>query len=679
MKRYLILLLLLSLGINSIVARDSLARVVRVGAFNYYPAIFQDDNGEIKGFFVESFNEIEKREGIKIQYVYGSWRDGLDRLSKGEIDLMPSMAKLPERENLYSFGSVPLLTVWSELYVRPDSEIDKIVDVEGKNIGIMVGDANAKNFTNLVENLNIKCNIIEFQGFEYIFKALQNNEIDAGVVNNTFGAPKAEEYNLRSTGIVFNPFDIFLSSKKDKNLDLLKLTDSYLSKWRHDRESVYNKSRQKWSHGDVGSVRFFPTWLKNLLILFGTLIVIMILFLLLLKKRVNIATQEIVQRERHLRDSEARWKRYIDSSPMGIFIVDGAGNFKKVNKAASSITGFSEKELVSMNIADLQPAESLSEDLKNFKNLQEIGEISVELRFIHKDGFPRWWSINAVKLSDDEYLSFTFDITKEKNRERLIEDNNMTIMMQNMELKRSKERAEESDRLKTAFLQNMSHEIRTPLNAIIGFSDLLADSTDNKEEQLTYASIIKSRGEDLLSIINDILDVSIIESGKITLNNAYFNLFDLKRDLESIYFIYAKKIKKEELSFQIEIPEKFSEKYFIGDVARIKQIIMNLVNNSFKFTDSGYIKVQFNYEDGILLISVSDTGIGIPEDKKSLVFERFMQTSSSISRLYGGVGLGLSIVSSLVKMMKGDLELSSEEGKGTTFKIKIPSISEDDL
>lgn len=679
MKRYLILLLSLFIGINSIVARDSLARVVRVGAFNYYPAIFQDENGEIKGFFVESFAEIERREGIKIQYVYGSWKDGLDRLSNGEIDLMPSMAKLSEREKLYSFGSIPLLTVWSELYVKPNSEIDKIVDVEGKNIGIMVGDANAKNFTTLVENLNIKCNIIEFQGFEHVFKALQNDEIDAGVVNNTFGAPKAEEYNLRSTGIVFNPFDIFLASKKDKNLELLKLTDSYLSKWRHDRESVYNKSRQKWAHGDVGAVRFFPTWLKNLLILFGTLIVIMILFLLLLKKRVNIATQEIVQRERHLRDSEARWKRYIDSSPMGIFIVDGAGNFKKVNKAASSITGFSEKELVSMNIADIQPAETLSEDLKNFKNLQEIGEISVELRFIHKDGFPRWWSINAVKLSDDEYLSFTFDITKEKNREKLIENNNMTIMMQNMELKRSKERAEESDRLKTAFLQNMSHEIRTPLNAIIGFSDLLADSTDNKEEQLTYASIIKSRGEDLLSIINDILDVSIIESGKITLNNTYFNLFDLKRDLESIYFIYAKKIKKEDLPFLIEIPEKYSEKYFIGDVARIKQIIMNLVNNSFKFTDQGYIKVQFNHEDGILLISVSDTGIGIPEDKKSLVFERFTQTSSSISRLYGGVGLGLSIVSSLVKMMKGDIELYSEEGKGTKIIIKIPSISEDKL
>ena len=133
------------------------------------------------------------------------------------------------------------------------------------------------------------------------------------------------------------------------------------------------------------------------------------------------------------------------------------------------------------------------------------------------------------------------------------------------------------------------------------------------------------------------------------------------------------------MPFLIEIPEKYSEKYFIGDVARIKQIIMNLVNNSFKFTDQGYIKVQFNHEDGILSISVSDTGIGIPEDKKSLVFERFTQTSSSISRLYGGVGLGLSIVSSLVKMMKGDLDLSSEEGKGTTFTIKIPSISEDDL
>jgi ABC-type amino acid transport substrate-binding protein len=222
---------------------------VRVGAFNYYPGIFKDRDGVVKGFYVDALADIARRENIRFEYVYGTWSEGLARLKAGTVDVLTSVAFTPERSVYMEYAKTPLLTVWGELYVRPESEIDGIREVRGKTIAVMKDDVNARHFVEMVRKFDIPCRFVELPGFEEVFRAIAAKQVDAGVVNSTFGVPKQKEYGLRTTGVIFNPFDIFFTVAKGRNRDLLALLDGYLHNWRHQDDSVYNKARQKWAHG----------------------------------------------------------------------------------------------------------------------------------------------------------------------------------------------------------------------------------------------------------------------------------------------------------------------------------------------------------------------------------------------------------------------------------------------
>jgi len=171
-------------------------RVVKVGAFNYYPGIFQDSDGKVKGFFVDALNEIAKKENIEFVYVYGSWNDGLKRMEHGEIDMFKSVAYSEERASYMDYASRPLMTVWGEVYVNPDSPVNGILDLENKTIAIMKGDMNGRHLQELTRKLSIACNYFETSDFEEVFDLIKAGKVDAGVLNNTIDASKLQEINL---------------------------------------------------------------------------------------------------------------------------------------------------------------------------------------------------------------------------------------------------------------------------------------------------------------------------------------------------------------------------------------------------------------------------------------------------------------------------------------------------
>lgn len=243
------------------------------------------------------------------------------------------------------------------------------------------------------------------------------------------------------------------------------------------------------------------------------------------------------------------------------------------------------------------------------------------------------------------------------------------------ELINAKEKAEESDRLKTAFLQNMSHEIRTPLNAIMGFSDLLTTNFDNKEKLKYFTDIIQKRGGDLLEIINDILDIAKIESGQLTIHLEKCQLNDLFTEMEMFFNEYRKRINKPHVGFNLNLHCMVLDKPLIIDKVKLKQILINLISNAFKFTHNGTIEIGCDIiENNTLSFYVADTGIGIPKEKQSEIFERFMQANTDTSTLYGGTGLGLSIVKGLLNLIDGKIWVESEPGKGSTFHFTLPYI-----
>jgi signal transduction histidine kinase len=269
---------------------------------------------------------------------------------------------------------------------------------------------------------------------------------------------------------------------------------------------------------------------------------------------------------------------------------------------------------------------------------------------------------------------------KNNNPERISDLNNYTsefshigeviknFINQKKELEIAKEKAEESDRLKSAFLANMSHEIRSPLNGIIGFSELLNEIAESDEKTKRYAQYISTRSQDLLRIINDILDFSRIEAQQLEVIPERFRLFTLVKELEDNYSLSNHNAEKNTRIIFNPGPDI----EIVTDKLRLKQIFINLIDNALKFTENGTVEVGFTLFESVIEFYVKDSGIGIPEDKIGIIFDRFRQINDSPSSRESGNGLGLAICKGLIELMNGKIWVNSEKLKGSIFYFTIP-------
>lgn len=292
-----------------------------------------------------------------------------------------------------------------------------------------------------------------------------------------------------------------------------------------------------------------------------------------------------------------------------------------------------------------------------------------------------WIRLRVYPVYNEEnkvirYAGIAEDITLSKENEAIILQNKKEIEEQNEQLKSllqelttAKESAEESDRLKSAFLANMSHEIRTPMNGIIGFADLLEEENLSESKKKTYLQVIKSSGMQLLSIINDIIDISKIETGQIKISEEQTFIDELLNNLYTFFKPFADR-KGLQLVLTREITNE--ENAIMVDSVKLQQIITNLINNAIKFTEKGCVSFGVKRQNQELLFYVKDTGIGIPDEYKGLIFDRFRQADYNNSRKHGGTGLGLSISKAYVELMGGKITLDSAVNSGSTFSFSIP-------
>ena len=267
------------------------------------------------------------------------------------------------------------------------------------------------------------------------------------------------------------------------------------------------------------------------------------------------------------------------------------------------------------------------------------------------------YQIRIKKESDDEIgqLAKTFNEMTE------------AIETHMNDLSYAREKAENAAEIKMKFLANMSHEIRTPLNSVLGFSDLLYEMEDDSEKR-AHLKVIQNSGDHLLGIINDILDFSKLETESLDLD---LEAFTIRSDIYDVAKMFEMSLIQKGLKFSAEVTERVP-RIMVGDNLRIKQIIINLMSNAVKFTKQGKINLNIDYDESILKLCLSDTGVGIQADKQEHIFDSFTQADYSTTRLYGGTGLGLAISKKLIEQMGGLIELTSEVGKGTRFVIKLP-------
>ncbi len=308
--------------------------------------------------------------------------------------------------------------------------------------------------------------------------------------------------------------------------------------------------------------------------------------------------------------------------------------------------------------------------------IQEKIDYACEFRAVWPDGSVHWQASRGHAFYDDagratRMIGISMDMNERKLAEERLRSQAKELLDVNSQLKAAKETAEAATNAKSEFLANMSHEIRTPMNGILGMADLALD-TELTPEQREYLLMLKSSGDSLLGVINDILDFSKIESGKLELDPIEFNLQDSIADTMRVLALRAHQ-KGLELAYQVdpEIPA-----YVVGDPGRLRQILVNLTGNAIKFTQKGEVVVQVQLASKSdnelnLHFSVTDTGIGIPPEKHSLIFEAFAQADTTTTRHYGGTGLGLAISSQLAGLMGGRIWVESTAGAGSTFHFTV--------
>jgi PAS domain S-box-containing protein len=353
-----------------------------------------------------------------------------------------------------------------------------------------------------------------------------------------------------------------------------------------------------------------------------------------------------------------------DNAPCGYHSLDGNGVFISINQTELNWIGYREEEVVGkLHITDIMDTHSAEIMAKRFPQFKKNGEIKeLRLNLLNKKGFVIPVSLSAIAIynEQDEYVSSRstlFDITEQEKIEE--------------QLKEAKRDADESALVKEQFLANMSHEIRTPINSVIGFTNLL-QKTSLSSEQQQFVHLIQSASESLLTIINDILDISKIEAGMLRIEKSPFSLRGLCSSLETMF---QHRVKEKSLSFTIHIQDHIPDT-LTGDAVRLTQILVNLISNAIKFTQEGGISIVIipvkETETSVRLrFSVKDSGIGIPEDKLDSVFERFEQGETNTTRKYGGTGLGLSIVRNLIHLQHGNIAVKSEMGHGTEFLFEL--------
>jgi len=667
MNRYfkiaLIILFILLFNISVFSQNDKLN--LKIGIYNNPPKIFIDEEDNPAGFWPEIIRDIADKENWTIEWVKGSFAQNMRKLKNNEIDIMPDVAYSEKRNNEYDFNKEAMFINWGRIYSFHDDYIESFLDLRNKKIAVMengihyIGDEGIKN---LLKRFDIKCEFIEKDSYEEVFKSLKLREVDAGVVNRIFGNKNFDNYKLKKTPIIINPIELKLAFTKDapENSLLINSFDYHLKKIKSNNSSIYYKLMKKWvgSLPEEDIVEIIPGWIiTSLSIILGLLILAVIIIL--------ITKQQIKKRTEDLKRSEEKFKSYIENSPDGIFVADSDGNYVDVNKTATEITGYSKDELLEMKLYDLIPDSDKNKAISIFNQVKEEGKSVGEISFITKNNKKRYWVIKAVKIANNKFLGFTDDITEMKKSEREKE-----------RLQRQLAQAQKLESIGT-LASGIAHDFNNIITVIKGTSELLLHKiVKSNDLYKDIKSIHKSskKAENLTKKILLFSRVKDMKLKKINLNQSIKNMMGLLERL---------------ITENIKINTEFEKKlWFIkADNSHIEQIIMNLIINSrdamspeggelyIRTRNRVFSKKQTktipNAEPGKYVeIEIEDTGEGIDKDIIDHIFDPFFTTKKRSK----GTGMGLSVVYGIVQEHNGFIQVDSEKGKGAILKVYIPAV-----
>ena len=708
---YIIFFLALLLSTSELFSQQE--RTIRVGVYNNYPKVYITDQGDVLGIYPELLDYIAFQENWNIEYIEGTWNEGLQRLENAEIDLMVDVAFSEERQEKYDFNNETILINWGCIYTKSRQNVNSIFDLNGKSVAVMkesIHTTGEDGIYKLVDKFAVKCSFVEANDYYEVFDLIKKGEVDAGVVNRIFGADFEDKYGVKKTNFIFNPIQLRFAFPKNVPLSeyLITAIDENLEAFQKNTNSIYYTILARYN---LYPKKGIPNWLIPLIIGFIIITIFFILMYLLMKWRIKQQTralkstnevlkQEITEHQTTLRElalSRENYRNFVENIPGLVYMYDqdedGTRTPVITTNRNEEFLGKEVAQKIEKNYSNFFD-HILPEDKEKMQKLSEevlnTGEaFHYEYRVRINDKKIKWFrSIGRVKLLPNgkrRWQGVILDIDQRKKAENelelyrnqleeLVKTRTEDLEKKTKELEKANIELKEADKLKSIFLASMSHELRTPLNSIIGFTGILLMGMvgELSDEQKTQLKIVKNSANHLLELINDILDISKIEAGKVDLHKETFMMNDI---ITEVLETFKHSADDKGLELTIHFDENIE---IYTDLRRFKQVIINLVGNAIKFTDQGSVSVITELKDsGVVDITVKDTGVGIKKEDMGKLFEPFQQVDSELTKKREGTGLGLHLTQKIMNLLNGKIHVDSIPREGTTFILTFPHIIKD--
>ncbi|WP_211316257.1 ATP-binding protein [Flavobacterium faecale] len=646
------------------IAQVNASTQVVIGVFDNPPKIFINKEGKPDGVYVDVLNDIQDKEKVHFIYKYDTWNNLYKSLLKGEIDVLPDMAYTKERSKIFSLTKLPVLTSWLEVFERENLNLHYINQLQGLRVGVLKGSNQEQQMRDFVpKNFGIRYQLFSYDSYKKTAEAINSNEIDVLVADRFFRFSPFYSSQIKPTGIILSPSSLHFALNKNKKKYLVSIFDKNLSTLKNDSDSAYYKSLFKWlNENRTSSV---PNYIKWIIGIISCILLIAVAFVLLLKNTVTKRTAELLKAKDVAEKSEDQLKLISNNLVNGMIyqvaiLDDNTRKFTYLSETVSDLYGCSPEQAKTdpnLIMGKIHTDDIAEITRKEKEAAKTSGVFSAEARVINPDGSFRWsYYISKPRIIDSVQCwdGLEIDISDRKKME--------------IELQASKEKAIESDQLKSAFLANMSHEIRTPMNSIIGFSNLLKDPNISTKKHNKYITFIEKSSLRMLNIIDDIINISKIETGTMELTLEETNINEL---IEYYHSQLCTEVENKDIvvTYKNQLPH--DDAYIITDQNKLYAVVRNIVTNAIKHTSVGSIEIGYTIEDAMIQFYVKDTGTGIPQNRQEAIFDRFVQADIINKMAVQGAGLGLSISKAYIKMLEGKIWLTSEIDKGTTFYFTI--------
>ena len=629
--RLLLILQLLYLLILPLKAEDSSLATgeLLIGIFSFKPMNFIDEKGEAQGLYPDLLKEIASKENWSISFVEGSWAQGLERLENEEIDLMISVAYSEERDKIMDFNIESVIELWGQIFCRPEDDSMNINDLQGQKVGVMAMDINGQNFINTAAALGIQCEIVVYDTYGESFQAVREGHITACVSSQHFGLRNANTYDLIPSSIQFSPFSIYFAAKEGKQTHFLRIIDTYLIRWKEDRNSTYYRTFSYWMTGETQREFIIPSWLISLFLILIVVAAASLLFIFLLRSQINRKTEELLKKER-------QYRSLVENANSIILRINKKGLIFFANKYGLDFFGYEKGDLLWHD--PMGKIFSEKNDIYNWINETQICFVDELQLKEDKSVFIQW---NNTVLYDhnglmEEILCIGVNISDRLQVEKNLQESNKQL---------------------EEMVYIASHDLQVPLVSMEGYaSELLENYRGKLDDEATYClTRLQKNSRRMHKLVLSLLDISRLN----TVQNYYsdFSMNEVLLKIENDLLLIIEEV--DGRVFYSDMPSLHADRL------RIEGVFRNLIINAFNYGSSS---VRVSYSMGIF--QITDDGIGIPESQHERIFnpgERLKMNEAD------GVGMGLTFCRKVVEKHNGTIHVKSDgKGKGCSFFIEFP-------